>query len=60
MTQKIQCPKCNTTISIDDILSHQIEEKMKVEFEQKQREKELEFSKKSEARKKQNDELIAK
>jgi hypothetical protein len=60
MTQKIQCPKCNTTISIDDILSHQIEEKMKVEFEQKQREKELEFSKKTEALKKQSDELIAK
>ena len=60
MTQKIQCPKCNTTISIDDILSHQIEEKVKVEFEQKQREKELEFSKRAEALKKQSDELIAK
>lgn len=60
MTQKIQCPKCNTTISIDDILSHQIEEKIKAEFEGKQREKELEFSKKAEALKKQSDDLIAK
>ena len=60
MTQKIQCPKCNTTISIDDILSHQIEEKMKAEFEKKQKEKELEFSKKANELKKQSDELIAK
>lgn len=60
MTQKIQCPKCSTLISIDAVLSHQIEEKMKAEFEQKQREKELEFSKKSHDLKKQSDELIAK
>ena len=60
MTQKIQCPKCNTTISIDDILSNQIEEKMKEEFEKKQKEKELEFSKKANELKKQSDELIAK
>ena len=47
MSQKIQCPKCNTTISIDDILSDQIEEKMRADFEIKQREKEFEFSKKN-------------
>ena len=60
MTQKIQCPKCSTLISIDDVLSHQIEEKMKAEFEKKQKEKELEFSKKAEALKKQSDDLNAK
>ena len=60
MTQKIQCPKCSTLISIDDVLSHQIEEKMKAEFEKKQKEKELEFSKKANELKKQSDELIAK
>jgi hypothetical protein len=41
--QKIQCPKCGESISIDDVLTHQIGEKIKKEMEavQKQREVEL-------------------
>ncbi len=41
--QTIKCPKCGEIISIDDVLTHDIEEKVKKEFEvkQKTREKEL-------------------
>ncbi|MFH1684401.1 MAG: DUF2130 domain-containing protein [Candidatus Margulisiibacteriota bacterium] len=41
--QKIKCPKCGTLISIDDVLTHQIEEEVKKNYEEKQkvREKEL-------------------
>src|SRR3989344_8007917 len=31
--QKIKCPKCGESISIDDVLTHQIEEKIKKELE---------------------------
>lgn len=44
MTQKIQCPQCTTLISIDDVLSKQIEGRMKAEFERRAKEKEIEFS----------------
>ena len=42
--QKIKCPKCGESISIDDVLTHQIEEKIKKGFadEQKAKEEELE------------------
>jgi len=30
--QKIKCPKCGESISIDDVLTHQIEEKIKKEL----------------------------
>lgn len=33
--QKIICPKCNESISIDDVLTHQIEEKIKKEIAEK-------------------------
>lgn len=41
--QTIKCPNCGEIISIDDVLTHQIEEKVKKDFEAKQkiREKEL-------------------
>src|ERR1019366_9837244 len=38
--QKIKCPKCGESISIDDVLTHQIEEKIKKEFEATQKIKE--------------------
>ncbi len=37
--KKIKCPKCGTSISIDDVLTHQIEDKLKQGF--KDREKAL-------------------
>ncbi len=38
--QKIKCPKCGESISIDDVLTHQIEEKIKKDFESTQKVKE--------------------
>ena len=55
--QEIQCPKCNVSISIDDVLTHQIEEKIKKEYEAVQKIKEQEFAQKTEVLKKQALEL---
>jgi len=46
--QIIKCPKCGEPISIDAVLKHQVEEKLKRDFaiEQKNRENELENEKK--------------
>lgn len=38
--QKIQCPKCGESISIDAILTEQIEKKIKLDFEKEQKEQE--------------------
>lgn len=35
--QKIKCPKCGESISIDDVLAHQIEEKIRREMGEQQR-----------------------
>jgi hypothetical protein len=43
--QQIQCPKCGTSISIDDVLTHQIEEKIKGELQADQIKKEEELKK---------------
>ena len=51
--QKIKCPNCNELISIDDVLTAQIEEKIKKEFEATQKIKEEELEQKSEYLKKQ-------
>lgn len=51
--QKIQCPSCGTQISIDAVLSHQIEDKIKKEFESKQKIKEQELAQKFEQLNKQ-------
>lgn len=51
--QKIQCPKCGELISIDTVLTHQIEGKIKKDYEAKQKIKEEELAKKSEDLKKQ-------
>jgi len=55
--QKIQCPKCGESISIDDVLTHQIEEKVKKDFESAQKIKEQELAQKTEALKKREDEI---
>lgn len=36
-TNEIICPNCHTPISIDDVLTHQIENKLKKDFEEKER-----------------------
>src|SRR3989304_7250089 len=43
--QKIKCPKCGESISIDDVLTHQIEEKIKKELGEENRLKEVEIEK---------------
>ena len=47
--KKIKCPKCGTSISIDDVLTHQIEDKLKQGF--KDREKALRESLENDAKK---------
>ena len=44
--QKIKCPKCGESISIDDVLAHQIGEKIRKEIEVEQKVKETEIAKK--------------
>ena len=44
--QKIKCPKCGESISIDDVLAHQIGEKIRKEIEVEQKVKEAEIAKK--------------
>lgn len=60
MSQKIQCPRCATSISVDDALSHQIAGKIRLELEAKQREKEAELFKRHVDLKKQSEELSRK
>jgi len=45
----IKCPKCSFEISVDDVLSHQIEEKIRLELEDKQKQKDLAFEEKEKA-----------
>ena len=44
--QKIKCPKCGESISIDDVLTHQIGEKIRKEIEVEQKAKEVEIANK--------------
>lgn len=55
--QKINCPKCGESISIDDVLTHQIESKLKKDFEGAQAAMEAEMATRSEALKKQESEI---
>ncbi len=55
--QKIQCPSCGESISIDDVLTKQIEEKIKKSFQAAQQAKEKELTTKSEELKKQAAEI---
>ncbi len=51
--QKIRCPSCGESISIDDVLTRQIEGKIKKEFDDKQKTQEQAFIAKSEELKRQ-------
>jgi len=55
--QKIKCPKCGESISIDDVLTRQIEEKIKKDFEITQKIKEKELAQKFEDLEKQAAEI---
>ena len=44
--QKIKCPKCDFEISIDEVMTRQIEVKVKKDLEEQQKIKEAEFKKK--------------
>lgn len=52
--QNIQCPKCGESISIDNVLARQIEQKFKDDFDKKQQTKEKEWQDKSEELRKQS------
>ncbi|MDP4009971.1 MAG: DUF2130 domain-containing protein [Candidatus Shapirobacteria bacterium] len=41
---QINCPKCGVEISIDDVLTHQLEKKIKQAYEAKQKQKDLEIN----------------
>ena len=56
--QKIKCPKCGESISIDDALTYQIEEKIKKDFESTQKIKEKELAQKEKELEKQAIEII--
>jgi hypothetical protein len=47
--QKIKCPKCGESISIDDVLTHQIGEKIRKEIEVEQKLKEKQIKEKEKA-----------
>lgn len=47
--QKIKCPNCGTSISIDDVLTQQISETIREEMEGAQKSKEAELARKEEA-----------
>jgi hypothetical protein len=55
--QKIKCPKCGESISIDDVLTRQIEGRIKKDLEAAQKIKEQELELKSEELKKQAGEI---
>ena len=55
--QKIKCPKCGESISIDDVLTHQIEEKIKKELGEENRLKEVEITKQKKELEAQKDKL---
>lgn len=57
ITPSFTVPSCGANISIDDVLTHQIEEKVKKEFEAVQQAKEYALAQKGEALKKQEQEI---
>ncbi len=49
MAQKIKCPECGFEFLPDEALSHQLEEKYRLEYESKQKQKDQEFIEKEKA-----------
>lgn len=47
-TNEIICPKCHESISIDEVLTHQIENKLRKDFEEKERVLKASFEKENE------------
>lgn len=58
-SQKILCPNCRTEISIDDVLTHQIEADIRKNFELEQQKKEAELRTKEAAVQKAKQEMLA-
>ncbi|MEX1189148.1 MAG: DUF2130 domain-containing protein [Bacteroidia bacterium] len=52
---KINCPNCGTSIDVQDILSHQLEEKIKQQYQQQLSEERTKFSKQEELLKKEKE-----
>lgn len=46
MNQMIKCPNCGTEISVDSLLRHEIEESLKKDFQNRQKQQEEDFSQK--------------
>ena len=55
--KNIQCPSCNASISIDDVLTRQIESEIKNRMEEEHKVKMQELNRQSEQLKRQTDEL---
>jgi len=55
--QKIKCPKCGESISIDAVLTHQIEERIRQDYENTQKDKEEKLIEKENKLKKQTLEI---
>ena len=45
---QVKCPNCGTDIDVNDILSHQLEDKFKQQFNAQLAEQRIEFEKKQE------------
>lgn len=56
----IQCPNCGTSIDVNDILKHQIEDALRKEFQQKQNEQQKEWQEKSQALEKAREDFESK
>lgn len=56
----IKCPNCGTSIDVNDILKHQLEDKIRVEYQQKASEQAKEIAAKNEALEKAKAEFEAK
>jgi len=53
----IQCPNCGTEIDVQDIISHQLEEDLKKEFNAKLAEQKKKFENETETLKKEKEEF---
>ena len=56
----IKCPNCGNSIDVNDILKHQLEDKIRVEYQQKASEQAKEIAAKNEALEKAKSEFEAK
>ncbi len=59
-TNQINCPKCNTVINVQDILSHQVEEELKKKYAEQLNEQKQKFDKDAEILAKAKEDFEAK